>query len=71
MRGMICGMLLMACAGAMAICFGAIWVQGVVKVCEPVLWIRALELVMCVAMATYGAFYFVHKLREVLRRYYR
>ena len=71
MRGLICGLLLASCGTGMAWCFVMIWMEGVVKVCEPVLWIRLVELMMAVAMATYGLCYFIEHLRKCMRRYNR
>jgi hypothetical protein len=65
----VTGLLLWASCGSMAFVFGLMWVTGSVKVCEPNLAIRAIELLIALGLSTYGGVTFLKELRRAKRQH--
>lgn len=64
MRGVICGISLAGVSSGVMGCFIMMWMHGSVEVCEPVVWIRAVEVGVAGAFAVYGVYYTIYRLRR-------
>lgn len=61
---MIAAILLIACSVGVAGVFGLMWLWGYVRVCEPLLWVRGLELAISLGMLAYGIWYLFSGIRR-------
>jgi len=64
-RQFILGTLLFATSCGLALAFSLMWFQDTVKVCEPNLFIRTLELLMALGMGIYGLYCLISQIRKV------
>ncbi len=56
----------MAFGISMGYVFAMMWHMDVVRVCEPILWVRILELLMCLAFVAFGGHCMWHFGRQCL-----
>lgn len=65
MRLLICGLLLHALGLALSVAFGQMWLVGNVQVCEPNIWVRGIELLMCCCVSAFGLYCMIDAARKI------